>query len=544
MNATNARPPADRIASRRAASRFAPFVSFCSRMGLHAPARPLAVSRNPLSVPLALAGALLAASAGAADRPQWGEAWTRNMVSGERNLPESFDPGTGKNLRWTADLGDETYATPIVAGGRVYIGTNNKAPRDPKHQGDRGVLMCFSERDGKFLWQLVVPKREGDVYLDWPGAGISSPPTADGDRVYLVSNRGQVVALDPDGMADGNDGPFKDESAVMTPRDSAPIAPGPTDADILWLTDLVTDGGIYTHDAAHTSILVDGPLLYLNSGNGVDNTHRKIRCPDAPSLIVIDKATGRIVARDGERIGPRIVHCQWSSPSLAEAGGRRLIFFGGADAVVYAFEPLAGLPPAGPPARLKTIWRFDCDPGTVKENACELNGKRVAGNPSTIHCMPVFSGGRLYIAGGGDPWWGKHEAWIKCLPAGAEGDVTAGGPRWTYELKRHCTSTPAVYDGMVFAADWGRTVHGIDAETGKGIWTHEVDGDVWASPLVADGRLYIPTRKGTVHVLSASREKRELAQIQLDGAINSSPVAANGTLYIATMKRLYAAAVR
>ena len=54
-------------------------------------------------------------------------------------------------------------------------------------------------------------------------------------------------------------------------------------------------------------------LLYVNSCNGVDNTHRKIRSPDAPSLVVLDKRTGRLVARDDRRIGPNIFHCTWCS---------------------------------------------------------------------------------------------------------------------------------------------------------------------------------------------------------------------------------------
>src|SRR5207247_361811 len=152
----------------------------------------------------------------AADHAQWGEAWSRNMVSKEKGLPESFDPSTGKHIKWAVRLGTQTHSTPVVAGGRVYIGTNNENPRDPKHQGDRGVLMCFDEKGGAFLWQLVVPKREEDTYFDWPKTGISSPATVEGDRVYLVSNRGEVMCLDTHGMANGNDGPFQDEGAHMT----------------------------------------------------------------------------------------------------------------------------------------------------------------------------------------------------------------------------------------------------------------------------------------------------------------------------------------
>src|SRR5439155_19885895 len=99
----------------------------------------------------------------AADQPQWGEAWSRNMVSTERGLPDSFDPVTGKNIKWTAWLGTQAHSTPVVAGGRVYIGTNNEEPRDPKHKGDRGVFMCLHEKTGALLWQLVVPKRDEDA---------------------------------------------------------------------------------------------------------------------------------------------------------------------------------------------------------------------------------------------------------------------------------------------------------------------------------------------------------------------------------------------
>src|SRR5688500_16281589 len=115
-----------------------------------------------------------------ADRPQWGQAWSRNMVSAERGLPDSFDPATGKNIKWKAELGSQTYASPIVARGRVLIGTNNDRPRDPRHQGDRAVLLCLDERNGQLLWQLVVPKLsedEGDKFLDWAKSGFASEPT-------------------------------------------------------------------------------------------------------------------------------------------------------------------------------------------------------------------------------------------------------------------------------------------------------------------------------------------------------------------------------
>src|SRR5947208_7620621 len=212
-------------------------------------------------------------------------------------------------------------------------------------------------------------------------------------------------------MAYGNDGPNRDEGAHRTtpansstppkavagaeiypalPRPPAAgtlLKPGPLDADIVWLFDLASGAGIWPHDAAHSSILIQGDYLYLNSGTGVDNTHKRIRTPDAPSLVVIDKRTGRLVARDDEHIAPDIFHCTWSAPSLGEVNGRALIFFAGGNGLVYAFEPLAsgglesksdrvadaipstqhsGASSPHSPANLRKIWRFDFDPAAPK----------------------------------------------------------------------------------------------------------------------------------------------------------------------------------
>jgi outer membrane protein assembly factor BamB len=501
-----------------------------------------------------------------ADQPQWGEAWSRNMVSQEKHLPDSFDPATGRNIRWRTALGTQTHSTPIIAGGRIYIGTNNEQPRDPKHKGDRGVFFCLDAQTGGLLWQLVVPKRDEDAYMDWPRMGMSSEATVDGNRVYLVDNRGAVLCLDAEGMTNGNDGPFLDEAAYMTPTDNgaprkaigaethpeilrAPadgqlIQPGPHDADIIWKFDLVAEAGIWPHDAAHSSILVHGDHLYLNTANGVDNTHRRIRAPEAPSLVVLDKRTGCWLARDGEHIAPNVFHNEWASPSMGKVNGRDLVFFCGGNGIVYAFQLLQSkLPPATVPRVLKKIWQFDFDPNSPKADIHKFLSNRQHG-PSNFYGMPVFSGKRLYVAGGGDIWWGKNEAWLKCIDPTGAGDLTSKGLLWAYRLEKHVLSTPAVNAGLVFIADCGRRFHCVDVRTGKACWTHEIDGEVWASPYVADGKVYLGTRSGKFYVFGAAREKKVLAEIDLGEPISATTTAANGVLYVATMSELYAVGTR
>lgn len=499
---------------------------------------------------------LTTATARAADQPQWGQRHTRNMVSPEKDLPDGLGADSGTRVKWVAPLGSQSYASPIVAGGRVYIGTNNDRPRDPAHQGDRAVLLCLNEADGTLLWQLVIPKLSvdlGDPFLDWERAGFCSEPTVEGGRAYTLTNRGEIVCLDVNGLANGNEGPYRHEGRHMTPRGQPLVKPTDKDADIVWLCDLVKEAGIRTHDQVHGSILIDGDLLYVNSCNGKDNTHRRIVTPDAPTLVVLDKRTGRIVSRDDQRIGPNIFHCAWSSPSLGEVNGKRLIFLGGPDGWCYAFEAMKGAPPLGPdPAleslrppgpALKNVWRFDCDPGAPKDYESRYVGNRRVG-PSVIMGMPVFDNGRVYVTAGGDLWWGKRRSWLKCIDASGTGDVTRTAQVWSYELSRETCATPAVYDGMVFVADCGGVIHCVDAKTGKPHWTHKADGDIWGSPLVADGKVYVGTRRNEFVVLAVAKDLRVISSTYLgegdDYKINGTITAANGVLYVPTMARLYA----
>ena len=538
----------------------------------------------------------LASSAGASDHAQWGQAFTRNMASGETGLVDSFDPATGKNVKWVASLGSESWATPVVAQGRVFLGTNNDPPRDPRHKGDRGVLLCLREKDGSLLWQLVVPKLGADPYLDWPRSGICSPATVEGNRVYIVTNRGEAVCLDIEGQANGNDGPYKDEGRHMTangrsslvargstlvPQDANDDRGGtldvtPMDADIIWLFDIPSQAGTWPHDGAHGSILIDGDFLYVSTSNGLDSAHKRIRCPDGPSLICLDKKTGRLLARDYEGIGPRIFHSTWSPPAMGVVNGRKLIFFCGGDGVVYAFEPLGteneegirgqgsgvshplpdSRPPTPDPRPLRCVWRFDCDPTGPKENVRPYFGNRQQ-SPSNIKSTPVFDNNRLYVTVAGDIWWGKNQAWLQCIDATEEGIRGQGSgigpptpdsrpptpdPRllWSCDLKEHCCSTPAVRDGLVYVADCGRQISCIDAETGKVCWTQEAKGDIWASTLVADGKVYVGTNRRDFWILAAGREKKVLCTLDLDSPIAGTPVAANGVLYVNTMRKLYA----
>src|SRR5687767_15141452 len=86
------------------------------------------------------------------DWPMLGGRPERTNVSIEKGLPVAWESAAPKkNIKWAADLGDVTYGSPVISGGRVFIGTNND---DPASKQKGGVLKCFSEKDGRLLWRV------------------------------------------------------------------------------------------------------------------------------------------------------------------------------------------------------------------------------------------------------------------------------------------------------------------------------------------------------------------------------------------------------
>ncbi len=154
---------------------------------------------------------------------------------GEMNDDESVDMSTTKNIKWVAKLGSQAYGNVTIANGRVFAGTNNESPRDTGKKGDRGVVMCFNEKSGEIEWQLVIPKLGAGKVSDWEYIGVCSSPAIEGDRVYVVTNKCEVVCLDIEGFKNGNDGPFMDEANYVKPKGTQDSFKEKLDADIIWM---------------------------------------------------------------------------------------------------------------------------------------------------------------------------------------------------------------------------------------------------------------------------------------------------------------------
>lgn len=502
----------------------------------------------------------LAFAAGAEDWPMWGGTQARNMYSSAKGLPDhftksgdiKFKSGTDdidrvnvENLKWVAKIGSQSYGNVTVSHGRVFIGTNNENPRDPRHQGDRSILMCFDEKSGELLWQLVIPKLASGKVNDWESLGLLSSPTIEGDRVYIVTSRCELVCLDVNGMANGNDGPFKDEAKYVvkdvildkgkpTERKAPPIEPGPKDADIIWVYDIIDELGVFPHNASDCAPLVIGDRVYVNTSNGQDWGHSNIPSPNAPSLIAVNKRTGELVGEDDAKIGPHILHGQWCSPSAGNVNGKELIFFGGGNGVCYAFDP--NPVKEDDTAFIKKVWWFDCNPPARKKFKYPD-----AEGPSEINASPVFWKNRIYTAVGQDPEHGEGVGILTCIDATKTGDVTQTAKVWSYDKIHRSLSTASITpEGLLFIGDFSGYLYCFDAENGQLYWSHDMKAHMWGSTLVADGKVYVGDEDGDVAVFEASKQKKLLSETNLGAPVYSTPVAANGVLYIASNTHLFA----
>ena len=491
-------------------------------------------------------GAIAALVAGE-DWPVWSRNGSGNLFSPETGIAANFDPGkfvrgseeidmaTTKNVRWAAKLGSQAYGNTTVSGGKVFVGTNNETPRDKRHIGDRGNVYCLDEKTGELLWQLVVPKLGAGKVSDWEYLGICSSPSVEGDRVYIVSNRCEILCLDTEGMKNGNQG-LQDEGKFMAGKGKPPLTPTELDADIIWIYDMRTELGVFPHNIASSSVLIVGDLLFCTTSNGQDWSHLNIPAPQAPCIVALNKKDGTLAGEETEGIGKAIKHCNWSSPSKGKVNGKDAVFFGAGDGVLYAFDTTFKKDAEGYEV-FKLLWKYDCVPDVHKKDA-EGNDIKypAADGPSEIIATPTYHDGHVYIALGQDPEHGEGVGNLTCINA------DTGAKVWDYREIQRTISTCAIdpATGLLVAADYTGYVYCLDSKTGKEHWVYDTKAHMWSSPLIADGKLFTTSGAGRISVLSLGPKPQTLAANDMGEDVYATPAITDGTIYVRTHKRLFA----
>ncbi len=185
----------------------------------------------------------------AADWPQW-QGPDRTRISQETGLLKQW-PAGGPRLVWTKTGLGAGFGSMAVTGDRVFL------------QGMRernSVVIALNRADGTELWSKTL----GAPQTNDRGPGPRGTPTVDGDRLYVLTENGDLGCVK-------------------------------TDGSMVWQRNILKDfGGSQIRWLISESPLVDGPHVVVTPGG-----------PGA-GIVKLDKMTGKTV---------------WTSSGLSDTAG-------------------------------------------------------------------------------------------------------------------------------------------------------------------------------------------------------------------------------
>jgi outer membrane protein assembly factor BamB len=195
----------------------------------------------------------LALPALAADWPQW-RGPNRDDVSRETGLLKSW-PKDGPPLLWSFTDAGIGYSGPAVVGDRLYtLGGDGK----------KTSVYALDVKNPEKVWSTEI----GEFFRNGNGDGPRATPTVDGDRLYVLTGRGDLACLETatgkklwqrsmqedlgGEMASGwgyTESPLVDgDRLVCTPggKQGAVVALDKKTGDILWRSTKLTGQAVYS----------------------------------------------------------------------------------------------------------------------------------------------------------------------------------------------------------------------------------------------------------------------------------------------------------
>ena len=399
-----------------------------------------------MKLPMTIAGALVLAVATiqASDWPQFNGP-DRTGISKETGLLKEW-PSSGPAVVWSANGIGGGYGSMAVAGTRVFV------------QGMRNgnsIVTALNRADGKHLWSKTVG-RAGD---NDQGDGPRSTPTVDGDRMYILSENGDLMCLKTDGTE-------------------------------VWQRNILRDfGGRQIRWLISESPLVDGAHVIVTPGG-----------PGA-GMVKLDKMTGKTVWTSKELSDP----AGYSSPIVADIGGVRtyMTFTAGAGVgvrasdgkLMFRYENAANntaniTTPVFHDNKVFFTSAYDTGAGLVALSA--QNGSVSANEIYFTRNMKNHHGGVVLVDG---YVYGFNDSILTCI------EFATGKQMWR---DRSVGKGAVMYaDGHLYLQSENNVVGLAEASPSgyreKGRFQIADKGlPSWAHPVVSDGRLYVRNQDSLV----------------------------------------------
>lgn len=265
------------------------------------------------------------------DWPQW-QGPDRTAVSNEKGLLNEWPMG-GPPLTWKASGVGEGMGGVAVSRGRIYTTGDSDGS---------AWLFSLNAADGKQVWKAKIGRagKYGNVFRP---SGPRATPTVDGDRIFVLSQHGDLVCFTTEGKE-------------------------------IWRTEYVKDlAGIVPVWGFSESPLVDGDKLICTSGT------------EDGTLMALDKNTGKQVWKCKVPEGPTgnrgflgTSGAGYSSVIAVEVDGVKQF-------VQFTATTLVGVSPNG-----NLLWRYDRASNTHRINCS-----------TPVYCDGVLFAASSYDAGGG-----------------------------------------------------------------------------------------------------------------------------------------------
>jgi len=208
------------------------------------------------------------------DWPQWGGP-DRNGVSKETGLLKQW-PRSGPPVAWSATMLGAGYGSVAVAGDRVFVqGMRNR----------QSVVTSLNRANGMLAWVRVI----GPAVDNDRGPGPRGTPSIDGDRLYALTENGDLACLR---VADGT---------------------------VVWQRNILKEfGGSNIGWLISESPLVDGSAVIVTPGGR------------GAGMVALDKMTGKTVWASKELSD----EAGYASPIVADVQGVRTVMTLTSDAAV------------------------------------------------------------------------------------------------------------------------------------------------------------------------------------------------------------------
>jgi outer membrane protein assembly factor BamB len=407
--------------------------------------------------------AVLAFSVAAVAAPPTGAPWPqfrgpeRTGVSHETGLLKQW-PAAGPPLAWKTKGIGEGMGGLAVSRGRIYTTGDSDGT---------AWLYALTEADGKPLWKGKIGRggKLGNVFRP---SGPRATPTVDGDRLYILSQHGDLVCFTTEGKE-------------------------------VWRTDFIKDHkGIVPVWGFSESLLIDGDKLICTPG------------AEDGALAALDKRTGNVLWKTPVPEGPTGDRGFLGTSGAAYASVIPIDFEGQRQYVQLTATTLVGVAASDG----KLLWRWDRSSNTHRINcftpiyhegmvftatAYDAGGGAVKLSKDAggaITAKEVFFNTRLRQQHGGmvlvDGYlYGLLESgFLTCI------ELKTGEVKWQERLSGKGSVTYA--DGRIYCRSESKgTIDLVEANPKKLVKHGSFEQpdrtaeSAWTHPVIANGKLYI-----------------------------------------------------